>query len=225
MIELDVEHLNWKYPKYPVTVSDKGWVYGVWYCSTAWMKTHFHGQYPLTFLKRALALFPKAERVLHCPSGTLTGPGMTVDLVRDAQRRPQVQASADNLPFKMHTFDLYISDPPYSDPDSGIYGCAPFPMKGAMREAHRVVEPGGFYCLLHFWYPSFRERDWKMRGLISVVTGANRHPRLFTIFQRAMVVVCAASAGCDEARNPEHALQAAYFLPRLGADSRWRAFQ
>lgn len=181
---IDVAHLNAKFPRYPMTVSDKGWTYGVWYCSTAWMKTHFHGQYPLTFLKRILALFPKAESILQCPSGTLTGPGMTVDIVRDKQRRPKVVANADNLPFKAGSFDLQLCDPPYTDTDSSIYGCKPFPLRGAMREAHRVLRPGGYFVLMHFWYPSFSERDWRLCGLISVVTGANRKPRLVSIFER-----------------------------------------
>lgn len=181
---LNVAHLNWKYPKYPLTVLDKGWVYGTWYCPTAWMKSHFHGQYPLTFLKRALALFPSAERILHCPSGTLKGPGVTVDLIRDAKRKPQFQASADRLPFPNRSFDLYISDPPYTDEDSRVYGCPPFPLERAMREAHRVLRSGGYYCLLHLRYPTFSPREWNLHGLIGVVTGANRAVRLFSLFEK-----------------------------------------
>lgn len=180
-----VAHLNHKYPKYPKTVEDKGWVYGTWYCPTAWMKRQFHGQYPLTFLKRALALVPSAERILQCPSGTVTGPGVTVDIIRDAKRQPQIQACASRLPFRFGSFDYYISDPPYSDPDSEIYGCAaPFPMKAAMREAHRILRPGGIYGLLHLRYPTFSPAEWKLRGLIGVVTGANRVVRLFSLFEK-----------------------------------------
>src|SRR5262249_28036525 len=40
---VNVAHLNAMFPKFPVTVQDKGWVYGMWYCTTAWMRTHFHG--------------------------------------------------------------------------------------------------------------------------------------------------------------------------------------
>jgi SAM-dependent methyltransferase len=181
---LDVANLNRTFPKYPVTVQDKGWVYGVWYCPTAWMRTHFYGQFPLTFLKRIIALFPNATEVLHCPSGTITGPGVTVDLIRDDKRNPQIIANADDLPFPDNRFDLYLSDPPYSAEDSAIYGCKPFPMKAAMKEAQRVLKPGGYYCLLHVRYPSFRRADWKFVGLIGIVTGANRCIRLLSIFQK-----------------------------------------
>ena len=181
---IDVANLNRTFPKYPVTVEDKGWVYGTWYCPTAWMRTHFHGQYPLTYLKRVLALFPTAKSILHCPSGTLTGPGVTVDLISDEQRTPMFEAAAEKLPFTGNTFDLYISDPPYSNADSKTYGTPPWKPKAAMDEARRVLQPGGYYCLLNVRYPSFKRKDWNFRGLIGVVTGANRVVRLLSVFQK-----------------------------------------
>lgn len=181
---MNVPALNAAMPRYPVTVADKGWTYGVWYCPTAWMRSHFYGQYPLTYLKRVLALFPEAKDILHCPSGTVTGPGMTVDLIRDEQRKPQVLANAERLPFPDASFDLYLSDPPYSPKDSEKYGCPPFRPKVAMQGALRVLKPGGYHCLLNTRYPSFRRKDWNFVGLIGVVTGANRVVRLLSIFQR-----------------------------------------
>lgn len=181
---ISVEHLNKTYPKYPVTVSDKGWIYGLWYCPTAWMKTHFHGQYPLTFLKRALALFPHAKDILHCPSGTLSGHGVTVDLIRDEKRNPQILASAEKLPFADNSFDLYLSDPPYTADDSKKYGCPKWRGRVAMTEARRILRPGGYYALLNTRYPSFNQRDWLFVALVGVVTGANRTIRLLSIFQK-----------------------------------------
>lgn len=179
-----VDNLNRTFPKYPITVTDKGWIYGVWYCPTAWMRTHFYGQFPLTFLKRVLALFPNAKDILHCPSGTVTGPGTTVDMIQDAQRKPQVIASAVALPFPENSFDLYISDPPYSSADSKKYGTPPFKGKVAMMEARRILKPGGYYALLNTRYPTFRRNHWNFIALIAVVTGANRVIRLLSIFQK-----------------------------------------
>ena len=183
-MSINVPNLNAVFPKYPITVEDKGWIYGTWYCPTAWMKTHFYGQYPLTYLKRVLALFPDAQTILHCPSGTLTGPGVTVDLIRDEQRNPQYIANATKLPFANNTFDLYISDPPYSNADAKKYGTPPWRAKTAMIEAQRVLKPGGYYALLNVRYPTFKRGDWRMVGLIGVVTGANRVMRLLSIFQK-----------------------------------------
>jgi hypothetical protein len=183
----NVAALNAAFPKYPVTVSDKGWTYGVWYCGTSWTKVTLHGQYPPTFLKRALALFPGADDILHCPSGTVTGPGVTVDMVEDEVRRPQILASADAIPLPDGSFDLILSDPPYTKEDSAKYGCPPFPLRGFMSESHRLLRVGGHLGVLHTYYPSYRRRDWKLVGLIAVVTGFQRATRMFSIFERRAV--------------------------------------
>ena len=181
---MNVESVNAAFPKYPVTIKDKGWVYGVWYCGTAWDRVRLHGQYPPTFLKRALALFPNAKDILHCPCGTVTGPGVTVDLMRDAVRQPQIQADASRLPFESESFDLWLSDPPYTVQDSEKYGCKPFPLGKMMKEAHRVLRIGGHLGVLHTYYPSYRRKMWKLEGLIAVVTGFQRATRIFSIFRK-----------------------------------------
>jgi ParB-like nuclease domain len=64
---ISVAAWNAAFPEYPMTVEDKGWIYGVWYCGTAWQKTRLPGEYPPTFLDRALGLFPDAKKIVHCP--------------------------------------------------------------------------------------------------------------------------------------------------------------
>ena len=109
---MNVAALNAAFPRYPITVSVKGWTYGVWYCGTSWTKVKLYGQYPPTFLKRALALFPDAKDILHCPSGTVTGPGLTIDATKDDVRCPQIIANASSLPLPDSSLDLVLSDPP-----------------------------------------------------------------------------------------------------------------
>lgn len=182
---VSVENWNKTFKKYPITVEDKGWIYGVWYCGTAWAKVRLHGQYPPGFLKRALALFPDVpeDKIIHVPCGTLTGPGMTVDMIRDEVRQPQVQASADSLPFADNSYRLFLSDPPYTPKDSEIYGCPPFSLGKMMKEAHRILEPGGVLGILHTYYPSYRRQEWELIGLIAVVTGFQRATRMFSLFR------------------------------------------
>jgi SAM-dependent methyltransferase len=180
---MDVDALNAAFPKYPPTVQSHGWVYGLWYCG-GFRRNSLHGQYPNTFLKRALALFPGAESILHCPSGTLTGPGVCCDIKTDDVRKPHVICDAKALPFPDDHFDLILSDPPYSREDSKKYGCKPFPMKGFMSEARRVLRPGGHLGLLHLWFPTFNRSTWNMCATIAVVLGANKKTRMFSVFQK-----------------------------------------
>lgn len=122
----------------------------------------------------------------HCPSGSLNGstPGMTVDLVRDEARQPKIVASADCLPFDDGAFDLVLSDPPYSKADAARYGTPPYPLKRSMDEFGRVLAPGGYFGLLHFFYPPFRRANWQMVALIGVCVGSNRKMRMFAVFQK-----------------------------------------
>lgn len=177
-----VENYNRTFPKYPRLLQDAGWIHGVWYCGTSWRRTRLHGAYPPGFLDRALSLWP-GLKVLHCPSGTVTGPGVTVDRVQDEVRQPMILADAGRLPFKDGSFGVVLADPPYSAGDSRKYGCAPFPIDRFMREAHRVLQPGGYLGMLHVSYPQCRRADWDLRGLIAVVTGFRRATRMFSIFR------------------------------------------
>ena len=181
---ISVDNLNRSFPKYPITVQNNGWVYGVWYCGTGWNKVKLHGQYPQTFLKRALALFPNVKNISHCPSGTVIGPGITIDLIADENRCPQIIASADQLPFRDNSFDLILSDPPYSEEDSKIYGCSKYPLGEFMEEARRVLIPGGHLGILHLYYPSYRRKEWSLDALIMVVTGFMRKVRVFSILTK-----------------------------------------
>ena len=180
---ISIANYNRSFPDYPKVTRDAGWIHGVWYCGTSWTRIRLHGQYPPGYLERASALFPEAKQVLHCPSGTVTGPGVTVDRVRDAVRRPAIVADAGRLPFRDGSFDLVLSDPPYTPADSRKYGCPPFPIGRMMDEAGRVLKPGGYLAMLHVSYPMFRKQDWWLRGLIAVVTGFRRATRILSIFQ------------------------------------------
>jgi hypothetical protein len=183
-IQLSVVAYNEAFPQYPPLSEYNGVVYGTWLCGTSWHKVRLHGQYPPTFLKRALALFPSAKDTFHCPSGTVMGPGLTVDRFSDDVRCPQLVADAADLPLESESMDLGLSDPPYTDKDSEIYGCSPFPLKKFMQEAKRVLRPGGYLGILHTIFPPYRRDEWKVVALIGVVTAPGRAVRLFTVLQR-----------------------------------------
>lgn len=54
----------------------------------------------------------------------------------------------------------------------------------AMREFGRVLEPGGYLAMLHTYYPSYRRKEWRLEGLIAIVTGFQRATRVLSIFRR-----------------------------------------
>lgn len=191
---MNVESLNATMKKYPVSftdengdsIEDKGWSYGVWYCGTSFKKAKLYGEYPPTFLRRALALFPGAQDVLHAPSGSLDGlphGHVTLDMHSDGIRKPMVIGDCGHMPFADNLFDLVLSDPPYSEEDSRLYGCAKFPEKKFMAECRRVLKPGGHLGFLAYHYPSYRRDEWALRGLFAVVTGFSRRTRMFSVFE------------------------------------------
>ena len=155
----------------------------VWRCERPFSSSSFYGTYPQGFLAKALALFPDAKDIIHCPSGSLTGPGITIDAVRDEKRCPQIVASAHNIPLPDNSCDLFLSDPPYEVKDSKKYGCAPFPLGGMMYEAHRLVRPGGYFGLLHLWCPAYSPVHFTLVKQVAIITGLEQRVRLFSIFK------------------------------------------
>jgi SAM-dependent methyltransferase len=107
-----------------------------------------------------------------------------VDKIRDAVRCPQIVAEACALPFQDDSFDLVLSDPPYSDKDAKNYGTGHFPLRKAMQEFRRVLRPNGHLALLHVMTPAFSIKLWKWVGTIGVVTGTNSRMRVLSIFER-----------------------------------------
>ena len=79
---------------------------------------------------------------------------------------------------------MILSDPPYSEEDSKKYGCKKFPMGKFVKEARRLLRPGGYLGMLHVYYPSYRRAEWKLHGLIAVVTGFCRKTRMFSLLQK-----------------------------------------
>jgi hypothetical protein len=180
--------------KVPALVVSKGWVYGWWSlyaASKMGTKGRLHGSYPRQFLPRALSLFPGAKDILHVPSGTLgnlPAGHVTMDMKSDDTRKPMVVGDCcEEIPFPDGSFDLILSDPPYSPADSELYGCPPFRTMAFFREAHRVLRPGGYLGFLHLHLPQVRKPDdkkWRMRGVITITLGSHKKARAFSLWQR-----------------------------------------
>ena len=189
MNDIDLaNNVNKAFPKYPMTVYDKGWIYGVWYCGKKFKKAQLYGEYPATFFRRVIAMFPsvKEEKFLHLFSGTMGEDfGLTVD--GSDKFNPDVIhiLTKDNpLPFKDNIFDVVLADPPYSSEDAKQYGL-PYPgPETILKESIRVLKPGGYFLFLHIMYPSYKRKSVSLVGLIAVITGFKSITRLLSIFKK-----------------------------------------
>ena len=169
---------------YPPTIYSHEWIYGLWYCGTSFQKATYYGQYPSTFVKRIRAMFP-TERMLHLCCGRCRIIG-AVNIDNRSLPEVDVQADVEALPFRDASFSVVLIDPPYSELDAARYKQKRLIRPTVvMQEADRVLTPNGWLLWLDEKYPSYRRSEWRLRGLIGVVTGFERRTRCLSMFQRA----------------------------------------
>lgn len=146
------------------------------------------GRYPKGFLHHVLKLRLLGEGVtrpdvLHICSGTLSASERwTVDVRADA--KPRVIANGCALPFRESSFKAVALDPPYSDQYArNLYGVENPRPSWLLREAARVVVPGGRIGILHVAIP-FAPAGCRLVRVWPVSTGVGFRIRAFTIYQR-----------------------------------------
>jgi hypothetical protein len=143
------------------------------------------GQYPKRFTAwAARVLNVQPDQVLHVCSGALPkGHGLRVDIRQSAA--PDVRADGRRLPFRDSSFRAVAIDPPYSaEYAAELYG-VDYPRPSALlREAARVLVPGGMVGILHFLVPS-PEPGLRFIRAHGITTGAGYRIRAFTVYQRA----------------------------------------
>lgn len=125
----------------------------------------------------------RRDEILHVCSGTL-GPDerWTVDIRSEA--KPAVVASGTSLPFINSSFRAVLLDPPYSDEYAhNLYGTQNPRPSWLLKEAARVVAPGGRIGLLHVAVP-FAPSGCFMVKVYGVSTGVGFRMRAFTVFER-----------------------------------------
>jgi SAM-dependent methyltransferase len=179
--EMIIDRLNTL--KYPPTIYSHEWIYGVWYCGTSWQKAIYYGQFPLTFVKRITTAFPPADlSFLHLCSGRCHIEG-AINI--DIHNLPEIDVvgNVEYLPFKDNKFDVCLIDPPYSEEDASRYKVKRLiNSRKTMAEAKRVLRPNGWLLWLDEKYPSYRRKEWKLKGLIGIVTGFERRTRILSMW-------------------------------------------
>ena len=148
------------------------------------------GRYPNGFLTHVLTLEllgvrrDQRARILHVCSGTL-GPeeAWTVDV--RAEARPRIVASGTTLPLRDASFRAVMLDPPYSDAYArNLYKTENPRPSWLLKEAARVVQPGGRIGILHVAVP-FAPPGCRLVKVYGISTGVGFRIRAFTVYERA----------------------------------------
>ena len=148
-----------------------------------------HGQFqrfPGRFIYNVRHTYPSliGDNSLHMFSGG-SDLGVTTDM------RPETGADIiapfDAIPRPDASFDAVLADPPYADHWQGQWhGDLPKP-KHILREAARLVRPGGLVAILHIIIiPAYAEFGVTRIALHPVLTGPNNAIRVLNVFTAAV---------------------------------------
>jgi len=186
------DNYNRAFPNYPPLVTTKRWLYGIWMLGNDYQsKQGYYGEYPPTYLKRIISLFPDEKEVLHLFSGTVQYStyctGTTFDIQPDLH--PDIVGDAHHLStyFPRNTFDLILADPPYSQEDAEHYGTPMVNRNQVLKECIPVLKADGFICWLDTVLPMYRKDNLILVGTIGVIRSTNHRFRVVSIFQKVGV--------------------------------------
>ena len=143
------------------------------------------GGYPIGFIEWAYEIMgvTDPEKVLHLCSGSMRT-GVRVDIRPEMQ--PTVCCDIRDTPFLDESFEFILSDPPYAETYAEqLYGTGKdYPKPGQiMKEACRLLRPGGLFGILHFIVPVTR-KPMKMLQVYGITTGAGYAIRAWSLFTK-----------------------------------------
>lgn len=96
---------------------------------------------------------------------------------------------AGPCPFRDASFPAVMLDPPYSDQYArNLYGVENPRPSWLLKEAARVVQPGGRVGILHVAVP-FAPPNCRLVTVYGVSTGVGFRIRAFTIYERAQATL------------------------------------
>jgi SAM-dependent methyltransferase len=145
-----------------------------------------YGQYPAAFIPKILPWLRCLRReVLHVCSGCLpSGEGIRVD--RDPSARPDIIADGRALPLLDGSVAAVLIDPPYTEHYARAFYGVDYPRPShLLREAARVVRPGGRVGFVHYITPKApKGSGLRFVRAFGLSTGFDMPMRAVTIFER-----------------------------------------
>lgn len=148
-----------------------------------------YGQYPVGFIKKMLPwMLCRRHEIVHVCSGALPkGEGIRVDIRREAA--PDILADGRHLPFRDGSIAAVMLDPPYTEHYAReLYGVDYPRPSHLLREAARVVRPGGRICFLHYHTPNPPDGT-RLVVVKGCSTGYGMPMRAVTVYERDQVAL------------------------------------
>jgi SAM-dependent methyltransferase len=173
-----------------------------------------YGQYPRGLITKVLPWLRCARHeILHVCSGSLPrGEGIRVDIRPEAQ--PDILADGRDLPLDDGSVSAVMIDPPYSEGyATSLYGVKYARPSHLLREAARVVRPGGRIAIVHYITPK-PVAGLRFVKAFGLSTGFDMPMRAVTIFERDHV-------GIETGPTPERVDLAAHIKNESGDCVSW----
>jgi len=162
------------------------WISGIWVLGNNYRGSSYYGAFPPNYVRRVMAMFPDAQKVLHLFSGSLPHDKEGRFIRFDIKGTPDVTGDAHELSqhFAPDTFDLILADPAYSVEDSLHYGTPMVKRNVVLRECHAVLQKGGYIVWLDQVLPMFKKKNLHLCGAIGVVRSTNHRFRVAAFFRK-----------------------------------------
>lgn len=167
-----------------------------WLCGpppASGQKQRYPGRFEYNLKKYYPTLF--SDKTLHMFSGSC-GWGITTDFRKETGA--QIVAPYNKIPLPDASVDNAIADPPYADQynhewvnwvvstelEDEVPDELPVP-KHILKEAARLVRPGGLIAILHIIIiPAYKEFNVKRIALHPILAGPNNAIRVLNVFRR-----------------------------------------
>lgn len=157
----------------------------LWHCG--WPQSGgYPGAYPSRYLKYMKEFLPVWTPTLHLFSGSIRE-GVTIDLNSEVDPTHILDLTKERIPYEDNTFSVVLADPPYSHKDYKAskrhYNMSEVPRYSFVKEAIRVLSPGGFFAVLHVM-PYHAPKGCVRYAVIGVTTGTTQVIRVASIFTK-----------------------------------------
>jgi hypothetical protein len=181
-LEERVNNYHKTFPKYSKLIINRDCIEGIWVMGNNYTtKTELYGAYPYGYLERIFSLFPLAhKKTLHLFSGSLP----ESDEYDKVDYNTGINAETMSEIIPHDTYELILSDPPYSVEDCDHYGCCMVKRNVVFKECYKVMKQGGHLIWLDQVLPNYKKTEFKILGRIGMVKSTNHRFRVITIFEK-----------------------------------------